>query len=578
MNRTGLSLGTTALEAVRKRNLARYARGVLWHASNGKVSLQECFGHASRGFAATLDNPLTESTTGILDRMLQNDAPASAGTESASGSVLSVSAGVAKVSLSGAVSVGGAVQLEGCDQPGIVVGFDRQGALVALLSGKQPRLGSVATHVGAVVLSTLRPLADLSGEARLHFYTPTELMTVRESSSSSSTIAESPAVFRLPSSPPVATRHLATQRLPSGLMAVEVLCPIAAGHRVGLTGSVRTGKSTAVQMLMQSQPEDTVCVYAALKSQQKLQSQLLSYKAATGTPQIIVVNADPASSSLAEQYCVPLCAARLAKELSGDYKHVLLVLDDMVPLLDVAEHLTATPFTLPHMITAALEMGASFEMGGAARSMTTIAVLDMETADELPRSLQNLWTHIEPSLDVHVPFSAKLASQGVLPAIDLDALSLGGFPAPYQLPLLRLVRADLVAKLQHSRQLVHQSSLRKQLGLHLEMDEEEEVNSAVVQSALLAHASPRPLPELVIIVVAALVFHFPTQRPVPSTVANFQDAVVWLVREQHKGLWQSLSVMDTLSADHAQTVLLDLGHALLRHRLEFHLARPDFLL
>eukprot|EP00971_Amphidinium_carterae_P009522 187882-Amphidinium_carterae.1 len=71
--------------------------------------------------------------------------------------------------------------------------------------------------------------------------------------------------------------------------------------------------------------------------------------------------------------------------------------------------------------------------------MTTVAVLDMETADELPRSLQNLWTHIEPSLDVHVPFSAKLASQGVLPAIDIDALSLGGFPAPYQLPMLQLL-------------------------------------------------------------------------------------------------------------------------------------------
>eukprot|EP00971_Amphidinium_carterae_P055492 1093687-Amphidinium_carterae.1 len=99
MKRTTTSWGISALEVVRKRNLAKCCTGVLWHASAGKVS---ALGPPARFLATTIDNPLTESATGILDRLLHTDSPTGFEPDGATGMVLSVSAGMARVSLSGA--------------------------------------------------------------------------------------------------------------------------------------------------------------------------------------------------------------------------------------------------------------------------------------------------------------------------------------------------------------------------------------------------------------------------------------------------------------------------------------------
>mmetsp|Transcript_31842 Transcript_31842/g.74410 ORF Transcript_31842/g.74410 Transcript_31842/m.74410 type:complete len:574 (+) Transcript_31842:101-1822(+) len=535
---------------------------------------------SARHLASTIAQPLSESTFGILDRMMQIEEPAEevARDSRLPGRVLSVAAGIARVALPGSVSLGGAVRFDGCDCLGVIVGFDRQGALVALLSGTQPRLGAEARCIGEAVLRSPGVASSGGDDRRLSFTTPTGLLEAHPIATAEgkalTTRSKSDALLRLPSPPMISLRNPATERLPSGLAAVEIVAPLAQGHRIGFTGAANTGKTRAAEMLMRSQPADTICVYAALRPEARLRAALSRNVGADAEiPKTIVVHADPAQSSTAEQYLVPLCAAHIAQRLLREHSKVLLVLDDVVHMLDVESHLAAAPFPMAQVVTSALEMAASTEQA----SLTALAVVDVETDDELPRSVQQLWRSIEPSLDVHVEFSSKLASEGVLPAIDLNSFLLGGFPAPFQSPLMRMLRAEVVTRLQSTRELLYRSSMRKQLGLQLEVDEEEDANSASVQSALLSHAQARPLPELVVIATAALVYHFPTQRPNPTAVAAFQDAVVSVVQQQHEGIWKLLCVMDSLKEADAQRLLLDLGQALLRHRMEFQLARPELL-
>lgn len=173
-------------------------------------------------------------------------------------------------------------------------------------------------------------------------------------------------------------------------------------------------------------------------------------------------------------------------------------------------------------------------------------------------------------------FSHELAADGVLPAIEVDQLLASGFPATYQAPLFRQLRSELVSTFFKSRELKEQLDIRHQLGLVAELDEEEELRSVRVSRALLAHAAARPLPELAVLLVAALVYHFPVQRPPsPIAVAHFQEAVIATVREAHPVLWGALSAPEGLSEVEAADTLAGLGEALLLHRFDFRLTRPE---
>jgi len=115
----------------------------------------------------------------------------------------------------------------------------------------------------------------------------------------------------------------------------------------------------------------------------------------------------------------------------------------------------------------------------------------------------------------------------------------------------------------------------KQLGFQPEDDEEDELAGAKQLRALLAHSAARPLPELVVILCAALVLHFPRLRCSSREIAHFQAAIVATVREDHPGLWEALGSIDTLDDAGAAELLQSLGEAIFLHRFDFRLTRPE---
>lgn len=508
-----------------------------------------------RGFHAAQHAALSSETAfGILQLMQEHN-------HSCEGQVLSTAGSLVRVSLPGSVAVGQAVDVDGI--LGVVLQYDRKGAVVALVVRGEPRMGAAVLPRGQLSLRC-DPCHSRSGEVA--FCPVTDLLDTQGTTATA---------FQLPTMPPPPQRRPVTRRLPSNLATLEALLPLGEGHRVGFVGPVGTGKSTAARILTCSQSWDTAIVYAAYKPLPQLEATLLGSVANVGAA-LTVVYSDPRSDPWGAQYLLPFAASQVASQLCLAHKHVLLVLDDLTTFAGLAAELPAPPLSAPHVLAAMLDAAGNTSRHGREQAFSVVAVLDLEPEDELPPVLRDLWRSIEPALDVCVSFSAKVAMEGVLPAIDVDRLLASGFAPPHQSPFFKQLRADLLVAFRKSRDLHEKINVGKQLGLHVEMEDQQEMLSARVARAMLAHSGPRTQQELAVLLVAALVYHFPRRRqPTQFEIGRFQDAVIDTVRTKYPALWEILGVTDALSKAEATTAIRDLGEVLLAHRFSFQITRPD---
>lgn len=524
------------------------------------VQLRSCR-HFSTVLRSSAPAAGSESSFGLLQAI--------EGADPTGGRVLSASRGLARVTLPGPVSVGASVDL-GDGASGVVFQYDSKGATVATLSRQQPRIGALASMGATLSLKAPSPSAEAS-------VTFASVLDMLDSGSDPATSSE---LMRLPRMPPPSRRQPVSQLLPSGLAAVESLLPLGIGQRVGLVGPAGTGKSTAARMLLASQPNDAVCVYAALRPVQQLEAHLKNFSGASLT----VVHADPMQDTTASQYLVPFCALQLAKQLQASHQHVILILDDLVAFAAAAAELEVgsgrssglPPQSVATVLGAALDAGGTvLDQAGKESSLSVLAVVDLDPDDMQPSAMRGLWRGVEPSLDVCLRFSARVAADGILPAIDPKELLAFGFAPRYQIPLLSLLRTQLCSKLREGYDLAWRMQMAKELSLQMEDDEHENLVSSTNARSLFMHAVPQSLPEIAVLLCAALVYKLPARRPSPVAIARFQLAVVGTVRDEHPALWSALESMDSLNEAESEGVMQNLGEALMRHRFDFDLTRPD---
>ncbi|CAE8700030.1 unnamed protein product, partial [Polarella glacialis] len=250
-------------------------------------------------------------------------------------------------------------------------------------------------------------------------------------------------------------------------------------QRVGFAGPPGSGKSSALRMLVASQAPDTAVVFAALRPRASLEKELAAAGLApTGGAPKLVLHTDPHSATPAERYLLVLTAFRVAHELTRSHRHVLLALDDLTGFAEAAAELTAgassgaLPLPAAQVVAALLDAAGNLEVaGGRQQALSVAAVFDLDPEDELPPLPRELWRTAEPSLDVCLNFSARLAAGGVLPAIHADQLLAGSHSPRYQAPLLRALRSEFQALLLRSRELQERLEMGKQLGLHAELQD-----------------------------------------------------------------------------------------------------------
>lgn len=489
------------------------------------------------------------------------------------GRVLSSCGGLVRTTMPGPVATGCEVHL-GESGSGIVLRYDRRGAVVAAVTRDvQPHVGDRAC-LGEPLVVRLPPRPQ--GSSGPFFATPAELLCPAAVAREAGIRTELGAPWRPLPLPAPSRRRPTCRRLASGLVAAEALLPIAQGHRVCFVGPPSTGKSSAARLILKAQAEGAVCVYAAQKSARQLQSVL----GCVGGNALTVVHADPSLDTVVSRYLVPGCAMRVAAQLqAAGHDHVLVVLDDLTAFAAAAAELgSASPASAAHLAAAALDAaGVVDATNGRQQSLTVVGIVDADLEEELPPLVRDLWRGMEPSLDVCLSFDTKLASEGIMPAINVDELLTAGFSPPYQAPLIRQLRAELIPSLIASRDLQEKLHMGKQLGLHAELDEEEDLGSSKVARQLLSQGSGESiaLPDLAVILAASLVYRFPRDRQAPSMVAAFRKAIVETIREEHPALWTALCELEILDEVQAAGAIQNLGQALLRHRLEFRLTRPE---
>lgn len=521
----------------------------------------------SAAASSSSSSATSETAWGILQLLEERQAPAGEETEGnveSEGRVLSSAGGLLRVSLLGRVALGDAVELP--QGLGLVTRYDRRGALVAVVAGATAQPGDIVRVVGALTVGAW-PTSGANG-GRAHVASAEELLQSG---------GPGRPVLALPAMPAPPSRRPVTRRLPSGLAAIEALLPLGEGHRLGLVGPPTTGKSRAAAMLIRSQSQDTAVVYAAQRTRAVVEHTL--GQGVLDRPNLHVLYADPVTSSAGLRYLLPLCALQLATRLRAKHRHVLLVLDDLSAFVQAASELGTAPLGAPHVVCAALDTAGNFETADGMRALSVAVVADFDPEDggELHPTLRNLWRNIVQSLDVHLSFTLQLAADGILPAIDVEQLLACGPPPVYQAPFFKALRGDLLRSLLANRDRRERLEMMSQLALHLEPQDQEDQGSAVVARALFAHAAARPLPELAVVLTAAMVFHFPlrSRKPSRTSIASFQDGILSLVRDEYPALWAVLQHVEEMTDTEAAETLQQLARALLAHRLRFQLTRPE---
>jgi len=337
-------------------------------------------------------------------------------------------------------------------------------------------------------------------------------------------------------------------------------------------GPPGTGKSTALRMLLRSQATDTGIVYLTHRSREQIERQLSGLE--IRAPLTVIHTS--AQDSLGARYLAPFCAMHIAKSLREKHRHVLLVVDDILAFAEAASDIRGgVPLSVSNVLGSLLDAAGCDKDG---KALSVVAVVDLAQDEALPRDMQDLWRTIEPSLDVCVSFREPLAAKRIFPAIDVDNL-MCGFAPPYQAPFMQVLRQELKEALSTSAELDFRLSARKQLGLDHEDDEKEDLISAEISRMLLLHDGTRSLPELAVLLCASLIFHFPAYRggrlPPPAAIIDFQETALSAIRTAHPEIWETLTNLESMSKVEANELLQRLGHALMSHRFDFRLTRPE---
>jgi len=540
--------------------VARQPRNVL-SADKG-----ECIDSAIRHFAAVPQRESSESSASLL-HMIQgtNDAE--------EGNVLSVSGGLVRMELPGPVTIGQVVRLGDDGALGVVLRYDRRGAIAAVLNKQMPRSGSSVVPLGTLSLPVSNTFVGTSSQ--------TSFMSVDEllSSAAPSEVAAD-HVLRLPAIPPPHRRRKVKRYLPSGLAVTESVLPFGEGQRIGLVGPPGTGKSRAVQMILESQMPDTVCVFATQTLTPHMKALLAAQSAKPGAAPLTVLHANAADSP-GTRYLLPFCAIRLASQLREKHRHVLLVLDDVIGFAAAADELGVAPLGAPHTIAAALSSACNAEIAGRESSLSMAVVFDVAPDDDvMTPTLRDLWRGTADLLDVQLEFSPTLASIGIFPAIDSEQLlpTCGLVPPGHQAPFFKQLRRELLVKLRSGRDLEKGVEIRKQLGFHIELDEQEDLASFVAARAILgSQAVRRPASETAVLLCATVVMQFlgASRRPTRRAVETFQQAAITTIREMHPAVWNTLCMLEELDDAQASGAIMNLAEALLQHRFDFELTRPE---
>ncbi len=249
--------------------------------------------------------------------------------------------------------------------------------------------------------------------------------------------------------PQIMDRAPVVTPLETGIKAVDALIPIGRGQRELILGDRQTGKTAiAMDVIANQQNKDVICVYCAIGQRSASVARVISAldeKGALDYTVIVVAEANEAPGLL---YVAPYAATAIAEFFRDRGQHALIVYDDLTSharayrclslLLRRPPGREAFPGDVFYLHSRLLERATQLapELGGG--SLTALPIIETEA--------QNLAAYIPTNLisitDGQLYVSPDLFQKGVLPAIDVGK-SVSRVGGKAQLAAYRAVAGDL---------------------------------------------------------------------------------------------------------------------------------------
>ncbi len=227
--------------------------------------------------------------------------------------------------------------------------------------------------------------------------------------------------------PGMSARKLMTEQFTTGMIATDILIPIAKGQRQMVIGPLSSGKKIFLESVLAHQKSTgVICIYGFVGRPtsyiQEVTARILSDSGNKDTIILAAFSDEPAPMI----YLIPSVAIELAEFFSRQGRDVLLILDDLGSHAKYLREIALLSGRVPgresypgdmfFQQARLLERGGYFNESAGDGSITILSVL--ETSIEDISSLVS--TNLISATDGHLFFSPLLRSEGYFPAIISD--------------------------------------------------------------------------------------------------------------------------------------------------------------
>lgn len=214
------------------------------------------------------------------------------------------------------------------------------------------------------------------------------------------------------------------EELDVGVRAINALCPIGRGQRMGLFAGSGVGKSVLLGMMTRYTEADIVVVGLIGERGREVKEFVQEILGEQGLQKAVVVAA-PADSSPLMRIHGAMQATSIAEYFRDQGKNVLLLMDSLTRFAqaqrEIALAIGEPPATkgyppsvfarLPQLVERA---GNGAQNAGSITAFYTVLVEGDDHADPIADAARAI-------LDGHIVLSRQLAETGVYPAIDIEA-------------------------------------------------------------------------------------------------------------------------------------------------------------
>lgn len=300
--------------------------------------------------------------------------------------------------------------------------------------------------------------------------------------------------------PGIESRNKINQAFLTGVIKVDLLLPLGKGQRELILGDVKTGKTSLVLSILetQSQLPDTIIVYAAIGKRRSEINQLTRYIHDHNLGAKSVLVASSASDSPSIIYLTPYAAMTIAEYFRDQGNDVVLILDDLSTHAQSYREISLLSRRFPgresypgdifYAHASLLERAGNFKHPKKKSAAITCLPIATTVEGDLTGYIS---TNLMGMTDGHILFDVDIYNKGQRPAINIP-LSVTRVGRQTQNDFLRSINVEILSTLSTYAKIQNIAHLGSELSAESKRAlEQGKALSLVLQQE--KHTIPRPI-------------------------------------------------------------------------------------